>query len=350
MRGLRKYLTPFAPDQSGAVSVLFELGGIVVICDAGGCTGNVCGFDEPRWHAMRSAVFSAGLRDMDAILGRDDKLVASLADAASKIDARFAAVVGTPVPAVIGTDYRALARMAERACGLPTITVDSSGTRLYDDGARKALSALVGRFATERLPREAGRIGVLGAIPLDLGSCSANSVISALPGAVCYGMGSTLDDVISASSAERNVVVAPSGLAAARLLEQRFGTPYQVFDPRFRGEEALQSLGLSTVAGKRVLVVHQQVTANTLRETLLAQGAASVCCASWFMQLPELTQEGDRQLAEEDDFSELVSEGGFDLLIADPTLWQLVPGFEGTRVSLPHFALSGKLLEDGEPR
>ena len=26
MKGLRKYLTPFAPDQSGAVSVLYELG------------------------------------------------------------------------------------------------------------------------------------------------------------------------------------------------------------------------------------------------------------------------------------------------------------------------------------
>ena len=75
MRGLRKYLTPFAPDQSGAVSVLFELGGIVVICDAGGCTGNVCGFDEPRWFEQKSAIFSAGLRDMDAILGRDDRLV-----------------------------------------------------------------------------------------------------------------------------------------------------------------------------------------------------------------------------------------------------------------------------------
>ena len=46
MRGLRKYLTPFAPDQSGAVSVLYEFGGIIVICDAGGCTGNICGFDE----------------------------------------------------------------------------------------------------------------------------------------------------------------------------------------------------------------------------------------------------------------------------------------------------------------
>ena len=48
MRGLRKYLTPFAPDQSGAVSVLYEFGGIIAICDAGGCTGNICGFDEPR--------------------------------------------------------------------------------------------------------------------------------------------------------------------------------------------------------------------------------------------------------------------------------------------------------------
>ena len=85
MRGLRKYLTPFAPDQSGAVSVLFELGGIVVICDAGGCTGNVCGFDEPRWFEQKSAIFSAGLRDMDAILGRDDRLVAKLADVVQKI-------------------------------------------------------------------------------------------------------------------------------------------------------------------------------------------------------------------------------------------------------------------------
>ena len=115
MKGLRKYLTPFAPDQSGAVSVLYELGGMLVICDAGGCTGNVCGFDEPRWFETRSAVFSAGLRDMDAILGRDDRLVAKLADAAEKLDVTFAAVIGTPVPAVIGTDYRALERMLARA-------------------------------------------------------------------------------------------------------------------------------------------------------------------------------------------------------------------------------------------
>lgn len=57
MKGLWKYIAPFAPDQSGAAAVLYGLGGIVVVCDAGGCAGNICGFDEPRWFSgARSAV------------------------------------------------------------------------------------------------------------------------------------------------------------------------------------------------------------------------------------------------------------------------------------------------------
>ena len=33
-------LPPLAPDYSGAASALFELGGMIVIHDASGCTGN----------------------------------------------------------------------------------------------------------------------------------------------------------------------------------------------------------------------------------------------------------------------------------------------------------------------
>ena len=95
MKGLRKVLTPFAPDQSGAATVLYSLGGMIVIIDAGGCTGNICGFDEPRWHETRAAIFSAGLRDMDAILGRDALLVSKIAAASERIDAKFIALVGS---------------------------------------------------------------------------------------------------------------------------------------------------------------------------------------------------------------------------------------------------------------
>ena len=149
MKKLLNYLSPFAPDQSGACGVLYELGGIIVICDAGGCTGNICGFDEPRWFTKKSAVFSAGLRDMDAIMGRDDKLIAKLGDAHDRLKTPFTALVATPVPAVIGTDMKALKRMAEKRTGLPVITVDSNGARLYDEGEKKAYLELFRKFARD---------------------------------------------------------------------------------------------------------------------------------------------------------------------------------------------------------
>lgn len=134
MSRLLTHLSPFAPDDSGACGVFYELGGITVICDAGGCAGNVCGFDEPRWHEKISALFSAGLRDMDAILGRDEMLIRKLAKITEQIPAAFTAIIGTPVPAVIAADYLALKRMAEKQTGLPCIPVETDGTHSYDFG------------------------------------------------------------------------------------------------------------------------------------------------------------------------------------------------------------------------
>ena len=89
MKKLLKHLSPFAPDQSGAVAAIYECNALTVICDAGGCAGNVCGFDEPRWFTHKSAIFSAALRDMDAILGRDEHLVRKIADAAAVLQPAF---------------------------------------------------------------------------------------------------------------------------------------------------------------------------------------------------------------------------------------------------------------------
>lgn len=171
MKGLWKYLSPFAPDQSGAAAVLYGLGGIVVICDAGGCAGNICGFDEPRWFSgKRSAVFSAGLRDMDAILGRDDLLVRKVCAAAETVNAAFVALVGTPVPAVIGTDFKALCRMISRTLNIPALAVPTTGIGYYDDGMQAAYNALLPVLAQPETVVERGRAGVLGAVPLEMAS------------------------------------------------------------------------------------------------------------------------------------------------------------------------------------
>ena len=47
MKGLRKYLSPFAPDQSGAAAVLCEFHGLIIILDASGAAAKD-GFDFAR--------------------------------------------------------------------------------------------------------------------------------------------------------------------------------------------------------------------------------------------------------------------------------------------------------------
>ena len=338
MRGLRKYLTPFAPDQSGAVSVLFELGGIVVICDAGGCTGNVCGFDEPRWFEQKSAIFSAGLRDMDAILGRDDRLVAKLADAARKVDVTFAAV--------IATDYLALKRMSEKKINLPILTVDTDGMELYDKGEEKAFLELFKTFAVEKYPIDEQRIGILGMTPQDVSDLDATDKIRDLfqqkygQKAVCYCMGDGLQEVKKSSSVSRNIVVSPAALATAKYLEKTFGTPYEIYYPLV--EDLIPEMDYT---GKRILVVHQQVIADSIRKELLKRGAGTVQTACWFMMKKELQTDRDVILRDEDAYIELVQNGEFDIIFADECMERMTPGFEGTFVNTRHFAVSGKLIE-----
>ena len=69
-----------------------------------------------------------------------------------KVDATFAAVIGTPVPAVIATDYLALKRMSEKKINLPILTVDTDGMEHYDKGEEKAFLELFKTFAVEKYP------------------------------------------------------------------------------------------------------------------------------------------------------------------------------------------------------
>lgn len=358
IRGLWKGLTPFAPDQSGAASVFYELGGILVICDAGGCTGNVCGFDEPRWFGERSAIFSAGLRDMDAILGRDDRLVAKLTDAAEKIDANFAAVIGTPVPAVIATDYRALQRMCEKKTNLPILTVDTNGMELYDMGEEKAWLTLFKTFtgkdvASQKEVSEEDdsskkmKIGVLGLTPHDVSDLNVEEKFRKSENEnthyICYGMRAGIDKVKTAGSADKNLVVAPAALETAKYLEKEFGTPYEVGYPFV--DELIPELGYER---KKILIIHQQVIANAIRQEIRTRSDeqnTEVTVASWFMMKSELSEEGDLSLKEEMDYCKLVQNGNYDIVFADENMRGLVPGFKGTFVNIRHFAVSGKLQE-----
>ncbi len=348
MKGLWKFLSPFAPDQSGSTAVLCELDGLIVIIDAGGCAGNICGFDEPRWFEKRSAIFSAGLRDMDAILGRDDRLIAKIKDVSRQIDGQFLALIGTPVPAVIGTDYKALKRILEVETGIPALALDTDGVHYYDVGCEKAWLALFRTFAENSSGMEPGHYGVIGATPFDV---PMEGLHYEGPGTYhCYGMGAGVHEIKSAGNVMKNLVVAPSGFKAARYLARRFGTPYEAVYPlhQIKGYDRFMSYMRSILSSgkevKKILIVHQQVLAHSLREELRRHTRAMIRLASWFEMDKELREPWDIPLMEEDQWVQLAREGEYDVIIGDQLLGQAIPDYKGIFITLNHFAISGKPL------
>lgn len=310
MKGLRKVLTPFAPDQSGASGVLYSMGALIAIIDAGGCTGNVCGFDEPRWHETRSAVFSAGLRDMDAILGRDELLASKIKSAAERIDTSFVAVIGTPVPATIGTDYKALKRLIENKANLTVVPVQTNGMKLYNEGEKEAYKALIDEFA-EDVPSDTKDQIVLGMTPLTYGKDHLDI---------------TLDDVRNIRGAKKLIAASSSGIDACEYL----GRDFEIVSPVYKDNIPEGIRG-------RTLVCHDEVVGKTLRD-------AGVDCdiVTFFKLHDSVKQGGDKKITEEDEFISMVKEGGYDTIAADICLKDLVPDYKGNWIDLKCFAISGR--------
>ena len=224
MSTLQITLPPFSPDYSGVASALFELGGMLILHDASGCTGNYLGYDEPRWAEHSTAVYCSGLRHLDAILGNDGKLVDRTVDAARKMHPRFIAVIGSPVPMLVGCDYDGLAKEIEARTGIPTFGFDTTGLSFYDRGVVLACKALVDRYvepAKEIIPRS---VNLLGLTPFDFGARGNAEAIRAW--FVCHGwrvlssmsMGTSLEEIALIPRASLNVALSECGMEIARYL------------------------------------------------------------------------------------------------------------------------------------
>ena len=379
MKGLYRYLSPFSPDQSGAVAVLYELGGIIVILDAGGCAGNICGFDEPRWGHKQSAVYSAGIRDLDAILGRDERTIDKIGGAVEAVgDAQFIALIGTPVPAVVGTDLKALARMCEKKFGLPTLPVETYGMGYYDTGAELTYMTLIKAlengqfdnvFEAHNLPKpsefcaklreapperdwfDVHTVGALGATPLDLlgldgAELQRKRIAEVYTGAAVktFGMDSGLFDLLTLFTADRHVVLSPSGLKAARYLEQRYGIP---FEAEYRvGDEVLAGIyravtDIMLPGEANVLVLHQQLVGNGIRDILPFRTTVG----TFFELDAELADPQDVRFEGEDEFLEFVKNGNFNVILGDPMYQMALGWWNGLFLPLPQYAVSGEAHE-----
>ena len=365
MKNLWISLPAYAPDYSGICSAFFDLGGISVIHDASGCTGNYTGYDEPRWFGSGAKVFCSGLREIDAVMGDDEKLLNNTIRAGSLFPPSVYAVIGSPVPMVIGSDMRGIARELEERTGVPAFGFPANGLRLYDRGISDALCALIRRFAKPAgsvIPRG---VNLLGTNPLDLGAgknaADLEEALSAGGFTVVGKMmiGASLEQVAALSRAQVNLVVTVSGFNAAKLLWELYGIPYVVGMPLAGCDDVFSALEATLLdgqcrvirddAGDGVLIVGEQVIADSLRRAIRNRAPQlGVTVASMTAFEDELAGKGDLAVPEEEQIIDLLESGRFHTLIGDPVFGDILPDHMRL-ISMPHPALSSRLYWDEVP-
>ena len=362
-------LPPLAPDYSGAASVFHDLRFLTVIHDASGCTGTYTGYDEPRWFGSSSPVFCSGLRDMDAIMGDDDKLLARIEAALEDTKAPGVVIIGSPVPLVIGFDFKGFSSLVERRTGRPVFAFPATGLRYYDWGQREAYLAMARRLLAEQPAREALRVNLLGASALDgLDDPALDALEGLLQGAglrrgAVWGARSSLEEIRESGGAGANWVLTAAALPLARLLRERYGIPFVAGLPIGKGEEERILSGLAACvrgeepaaalppapegrAGEipRTVILGEALLCSSLRSWLLAEEGEAAGIATFFAEGKELLRPGDIFFASEDEAVRALAGPAPETIIADPLIGGLAgKGFPRHLVPLPHRGISGRI-------
>lgn len=236
MRQTYKIIPIYTADVSGVCSALYELGGMTVMHDPSGCNSTYNTHDEIRWYDQDSMIYISGLTEIDAVMGNDEKLIRDIEIAAEELKPKFIALAGSPIPYMNGTDFEAIAKILEQDLGIPAFSVPTNGMHDYVYGVGRALAEIAKRIEGKRevTPKS---VNLLGVTPLDFGPQEhVDALIQNVEQAgwkvlSTWAMGDTLENLARAPEAEVNLVVSSTGLRAAEILQERFGTPYVTGTP-----------------------------------------------------------------------------------------------------------------------
>ena len=352
-------LPPMAPDYSGACSALFNLDSTIIIHDASGCTGNYTCFDEPRWYGSRKPVYCSSLRKMDAVFGNEQRLLDRITRAWEVQHSQIVAMVGSPVPMVIGTDFEGVAREIEQRTGAAAFGFFTNGTQFYPVGVGQACIAAIDRFADPAPEKIPGTINILGVTPLDMGRGNLDALRAALKKAgytinCCCATDWNMDELERIGCAQINLAATQAGVEIARHLEEKFDTPYVCGLPvGDKASDELMSRIHAAVSGK----TYDQLPAWHKSKDVLVLGdwaiAASICRALE-MDLGIIAEpvslfgrtglpEGARALDDEESIENALS--GAKLVISDPLVCALADK-DAKTISIPQYAVSSRLSHE----
>lgn len=347
MKQTSRIISTYSADTFGVCSALFELGGMVVMHDASGCNSTYTTHDEPRWFDMDSMVYISALTEMEAIMGDDEKLISDIVSAAQDLNPKFVAIVGTPIPTMVGFDFDAVANLIEERTGIPTFGFATTGMNSYVHGVSMALEMLARNYVVDTNQKtEKPSMNILGLTPLDF---SVNGQVESIirwakdqgyEVLSSWAMGSSTEEIARAGEAHLNLVVSAGGMKAAKVLEKRFGTPYMV------GVPIGGNLEKSDLSGEETVIVGEGMYSLSLAwalERKLKRGVRVICTTECD---ENLLRPQDKTLRDEVEIEKEIQSA--KIIVADPLYRPICP--ETARfVPLPHEAFSGRIYRNQIP-
>ena len=253
-----------------------------------------------------------------------------------------------------GFDFDAVASLIEERTGIPSFGFPTTGMNTYVHGANMALEAIARRF-TDKTTNKTQELSanILGLTPLDFSVNGTDTAIAAWLEGQGYrvlsrwGMGSSLEEIARAAGAHVNLVVSATGLDAAKILEERFGTPYVVGVPYGKAwSEALLNGTKPEIEGGEIIGIGEGVTALSLAsaiEMTLDKGVRVLCVT----ECPrEVLRDKDLLCGSEEEIEAAIRTA--KTVIADPMFAPIVP--EGVRfIPLPGENCSGRIYRNQIP-
>ena len=386
MKQIASRISIYSADAFGICSALYELGGLCVMHDASGCNSTYNTHDEPRWYDFDSMVYISGLSEMEAIMGDDQKFIDDIVYTAKELSPNFIAMAGTPIPTMIGTDFKAIANIIEKETNIPTFGFDTTGMHSYVSGAYKAFEALAKRFLKrndkesraeqkESVDKEGRehqnsriKVNILGVTPLDF---SINKSVEAMVDLLkennfevisTWAMGSSLEYIKNAGDADVNLVVSYSGMGAAKYMYENLNIPYVVGTPFGKefAKKVIEDLKevKSTKENKisydnrkidkdaEITIVGESVMSESLAYAITKEKNKTVNVISALETDEKLLLEGDKIAMYEDDIEKCLKNS--KTIIADP-LYRPICQLDSNFISLPHEAFSGRIYRDEIP-
>lgn len=366
MKQTARIISTYSADTFGVCSALFELGGMVIMHDASGCNSTYTTHDEPRWYDMDSMVYISGLSEMEAIMGEDEKLIGDIVDAAKNLQPKFIAIAGTPIPTMTGFDFTAVAELVEDRTGIPTFGFATTGMSTYVQGASMAFEGIARRFVKRDVEKTAHlSANILGLTPLDFSvNGSDASIVKFLENAGFeviskWAMGSTLEKLMDAGRASVNLVVSSTGLGAAKVLKEMFGTPYVVGTPIGAAyqeevkkalfdavENGVAEMKNSNFPNSEIAVIGEGVTSVSLAQAIeleYGKGVKVLCAAECERSL---LRSKDVLVTDEEDVMEALE--GMKTVIADPLYRPICPK-DAKFIPLPAESFSGRIYRNEIP-